>query len=43
MGLLLVVAAHVLPQHLLVAEGAVARLAHVLTVLVGQQVLCLGW
>ena len=37
--LLLVVAAQVLAEHLLVPECAVARLAHVLAVLVGKQVL----
>ena len=37
--LLLVVAAHVLSEHLLVPERPVARLAHVLPVLVGQEVL----
>ena len=37
--LLLVVAAQVFAEHLLVDEGAVARLAHVLPVLVGQEVL----
>ena len=43
MRLLLVVAAQVLAEHLLISERPVARLAHVLPVLVGQQVLCLGW
>ena len=37
--LLLVVAAQVLAEHLLVSERPVARLAHVLPVLVGQYVL----
>ena len=37
--LLLVVAAQVLAEHLLVSERPVARLAHVLPVLVGQEVL----
>ena len=37
--LLLVVTTHVFAEHLLVDEGAVARLAHVLPVLVGQEVL----